>query len=307
MLARFLNIFFLQILFLQSFSFGSSPQKVPLSELEDASRAIKKLNQVQLKEVYLSILPLIHHDDAKTIDLNFFESTMKSLNVTEKGIYLKSGVEEAHVTDIDMKNLSASFNGKKLDLTKSVAENLSELFPEKKSSFFLQLLIPTAFAQSSPAEKAPGKIKLMALLVAGAIVAVITAGAIAFGWLKINKTSKQETIQEIKAPGVEEIFREDCNATKQELIKPGLGERASAIVQRVHSKMHMLSQTQAEAQKMKQDRPVQWIQEIKDCYSEVLEAAEKSHKGIKSDSSRSIKEVSRPAVKGASSQKATKQ
>jgi hypothetical protein len=307
MWSRALNLIYLQVFLFHSLAYGVPSHTLSTSELYKASKVIQELNYQELQKVYLNLRPLIHKDDAETIDFHFFEKTLKSIIVTDKGLYLKSGDEEAYVTKIDMINLSASFNGKTLNLRKSVAQNLYELYPENKSTSSLDMFISPVFAQSTAAEKAPGKLKLLALLVAGAIVAVITAGSVAFGWLKINKNTKEDTIHEIQAPGVEQVFRDDCHASKQELKKSGLGERGSEVIRKVRMNIKMLSDTQTEALKMKQEQRMGWIQEVKNCYGEVLSMAEKSHPAIKDDSSRTIKEVPKSPANKTQTKKASGQ
>lgn len=290
---KLLNLIFVQLFVLQSMAIAGPHKPLPAEVLSDTVTTLKQLTPELQKQLYLSIVPLVHKDDMNLVeDIEFFKETIKNLEVKGDKVILRLRGEEAVISDINFHTLTASFNGHKFDLRKSVQENLAS-FEEKQTTSLFDLIFPKAHAQSEAVKKAPSKLKVIAVLAGGAVVAILGIGGAAYGWLK--KGEGEEVVNEVQAPQVEELFQNDCKESKEQVKKSRLGQIpqiTQEFVQRVKDKIQMLDKTQAEAKKMNlPNEQVQWINDSKNCYGEVIELVEKKNPAVTDDSNRTVKEI----------------
>lgn len=311
MWSKLLNLIFIQLFILQTSAFGSTVRYLSAHQLQESVTALKKLNSDQRKRLYLSILPLINKEDMKYVEESSFISTViKNISVQGDALIIKMGNERARISDIDYQSWTAKFNGKKLDLRRPVDEQIESLIKLENRSSFIDFLIPSAHAQAKK-PPVPNKLKVIGLVAAGAVVAALSVGGIAFGWLKLGKDSENVTVEEVEGPSVEDLVTQDCEALKSQVKKSQLGELPQVtpeFTQNVKNKHQMMEETliQAKSLKMTQEE-IKWIAEASACYEDVIEIIELKRTPVKDDSHRSVKEVYQKTIKKFQDTKSSRQ
>ncbi|MFP5386190.1 MAG: hypothetical protein ACLGHN_08935 [Bacteriovoracia bacterium] len=311
MWSKIFNLLFVQLFILQASVFASPGKSLSAEQLQDSVTALKKLSTDEQKRLYLSIIPLINKEDMKVVgDKDFFTSIIKNVSVEGDALIVKVAGEKARITEIDFRNLTARLNGKKFDLKRPINEQVDSLLEDAPKTSFIDFLFPSAHAQAKK-PPVPNKLKVIGLVAAGAVVAVLSVGGVALSWLKLEKGSEAVTVQEVDGPSVEDLVTEDCNELKDQVKRSQLGELPQItpeFTQKVKNKHQMMEETQIQAKSLKMTQEeMKWIAEAKDCYEEVIEIIELKKAPVKDDSHRSVKEVSSRPVKKESLKQSSKQ
>jgi hypothetical protein len=310
MWSKLLNLFFIQMFILQVSAFASPGKYLTVHQVQESVTALKQMSTDDQKRLYLSILPLINKEDIKLLeDPDFFISTIKNLSIEGDSLVVKVGKESARITDIDFKNFTAKFNGKPLDLKKSIKEQIETLIETETKTSFVDYFISSAHAQGTT-PPVPNKLKVIGILIAGSVAAVLAVGGIAWGWLSPKKGTEAMVLQEVEAPKIEEMVTQDCNKSKDQVKRTRMGEIkhvSQEFIQSIKDKYEMMDKTISEAKKLKMaPSQMKWMSDSKSCYGEVIELIEVTN-SVNDDSNRAVKEVPTKSVKKPLDKKASKQ
>lgn len=298
MWSKFLNLLFVQLFVLQSIAYASPGKYLTSIQLNDAVTALQQLDSDEQKKLFLTVLPLIHKEDAKTIDEKFLNDTIKNLKVEGNNLVLMIEGEKAVITNINLKTWTAKLNGKPFDMKKSVREQLPLFIETEAKSTFMDYFISSAHAQTNP--PVPNKLKVIGLVIAGTVAAIAAVGAGVWAWVRPKKGTEAALVEEVQAPKIEEVLSTDCNEQKNIVKRSKLGEKLHIpedFIQKIKDKIAMLDMSKSEALKMKmKPSDTKWIDDSKTCYGEVIELVELKSNSV-NDASRAPKEVPTKSVK----------
>lgn len=304
MWSKILNLLFIQLFVLQSFAFASPGKHLTTNQLNDAVTALHKLDKEEQKKLFLTVLPLIHKEDANTIDEKFFNDTIKNLKVEGTNLVFTIENEKAVIADINLEKGTAKLNGKPFSMKKSVREQLPTFLDTPKSTY-LDFFIPSAHAAETP--PVPNKLKVIGLIIAGTVAAIAAVGAGVWAWVKPKKGVEAAIVEEVATPKIEEVLSNDCKDAKSQVKRSKLGEKfhiPEEFIQKMRDKIAMLDLSKAEALKMKmKPADMKWIDDSKSCYGEVIELVELKNNAVKDEIDRASKEVPTKSVKQPAAQK----
>jgi hypothetical protein len=294
MWSRLFNLFVIKLFVLQASAFAIPQKPLKQAQLAAAVQALRSMSPEEQEKLFLTVIPMIHQDDIEelTKDKNLWRETIKNLSVENDALHINIDNQTVKLSEINLINRTANYNGKSFDFRKSIKENILYMTGPVTTTSLMDFIIPQAHA-SWKLLLDPTKYKAWLKIAAGALVAILALVGISIPYLNIENT--EATVQEVQMGDMVTQVNEDCKNTKFKIKKSKLGETpqlTTDFIQKLKSKYQALDNAVREGQKMALSKEqMKLLTDTKNCYEEAIELVSVHDPGVQDSSSRDVKEV----------------